>query len=118
MKIQAFRRRSESTHEIGGVSYLFAKSDKGDFVANVDNEEHAERFIEIDEAFREYEPEAKPAPAASKFVVREADTGVELDLKALDNVQLRHFIAENDLSIADNLTGNKLRQAIIDALKA
>lgn len=63
------------------------------------------------------EPPAPPAPPEAKFVLVSKD-GAELVLDTMDDAALRGFADTNGLAVDGRFKGDKLRGAIVDAVKA
>lgn len=127
MKIQAYRRKSESTHEVDGVHYKFAKNERGHYVCDVEEEEAIDRFLSIDDAFKPYGdvPSRHPATstiapvkAPSTFVLTNGET--KIDLAAMSDDEVKAFAKAHELEGADlRKKGDNLRQSVLDAaLKA
>jgi len=127
MLIQAYRRKSESTHEINDTHYKFAKNDRGHFVCDVDDDAAVDRFLSIDDAFKPYGDEVaprkattaatKPKAEASKFVLINGDT--RIDLGSMSDEEVKAFAKAQALDGADlRKRGDALRQSVLDAVKA
>ncbi len=122
MLIQAYRRKAESTHEVNGVRFKFAKNENGDFVAEVPDKEAVGRFLRIKDAFRPYGDKAikeasKLIKPAAQFLIANGDE--TMDLGELDDEQLVEFVLANEFSTVDtSLSGDNLRAAIVAATKA
>ncbi len=64
MKIECILKREGGTHvKIGKTDYHFEPQADGAHVADVPDDEHAQRFLSIGEAYKIYRGEAKPAAA-------------------------------------------------------
>lgn len=122
MLIQAFRRKSKSTHEVGGIHYEFTKNEHGHFVCDVQDDLAADTFLQINDAFKAYgeQPQrAAKAPEAvkpSKFVIAKGEE--QVDLGAMTDAEVKQFADEEDLKVDKRLKGDNLREAVIASLKA
>lgn len=66
MKIECKMHRPGGTKaEIGGIEYHFAPQEDGAHVAEVDRDEHVDRFLSIPEAYKLYRGAAKQAAVAN-----------------------------------------------------
>ena len=77
MLIQCILKRDGGTHtELGGVGYHFEPLADGAHVADVANEDHADRFLAIPEGYKLYRgdltPSGKPQAIIAKIGVAEA----------------------------------------------
>lgn len=62
------------------------------------------------------QPAEQEAPAAAPYVLRNGE-GQELNLSAMDDSALRQFVLDNKLTVPGSAKkGDKLRQAIVDAI--
>ena len=119
MLIHAYRRKEPVQIDTGNTKLEFEKNDAGDVVAAVTDSASQDILLAIGEAFRPYkaEPVAKTEPAVELFKYRlhieEDDTFV--DLATMDDEELRAFAKLNDVSVHHKITGDKLRDKILDA---
>lgn len=75
MQIECTLIRNGGTHaEIDGTDYHFAPQDDGAHVCEVENPEHAQRFLSITEAYRIYAPAKPVAKKGKKAAEADADT--------------------------------------------
>lgn len=129
--IHAYRRKSSKpavidgktvqvSHqvELGTKVYKFTANEEGHFVCNVEDEKHAERLLDIFDAYKLYGEDTPRKPAADRFVIHNEDTGQRLDLGEMDEEQLAELCAQIPLKVDGRLKGDKLRQHIVDRLKA
>lgn len=124
MLIQAYRRKSKSTHEVGGVHYEFAKNEAGHFVAEVADEDSAAVFLAITDAFKLYggeapsqaKPASKGTAAPGKFVITNGEKTV--DLGAMNDAEVKQFADEQHLDYDGRLKGDRLREAVKAGLQA
>ena len=118
MLIQAFRRKSDSTHEVNGKAYKFTKNNEGHFVCDVTDDGAVKRFLAIRDAFKPYGDEAAAMAAAStpdgessgRFVLTNGDA--RIDLAAMTDDEVKEFIKANDLDVDLRSRGDKLREAV------
>ena len=125
-------REGGSKIKIGGVEYHFVPDDNGDHVAEVTNEAHANRFLEISEAY-----EAVGAKKRAKAVQAQAptepgnpsgttgdnsQTGVEdtpvvsaAEINAMGKKELLALAVENNVEVNDQSPVPVLRKALIKA---
>jgi hypothetical protein len=141
--IQAHKRLKAYTHVFPDVTLEFKPNELGDVVCDVQDESAVDRLLATPSGFREYLPAsaAKPAPPSlttTDPVVPPADTkppapppvqpppapspyvlanGTDtLDLRTLNDEQLRAFAKANDIRLPGNAKGDKLRDRIVEAL--
>ena len=129
------KREGGSKIKIGGVEYHFAPDDNGDHVAEVTNEAHANRFLEISEAY-----EAVGAKKQVKAVQAQAptepgnpsgttgdniQTGVEdtpvvsaAEINAMGKKELLELAAGNNVPVNGLAPVSTLRKSLIKALGA
>ena len=129
------KREGGSKIKIGGEEYHFAPDDNGDHVAEVTNEEHANRFLEISEAY-----EAVGAKKQVKAVQAQAptepgnpsgttgdnsQTGVEdtpvvsaAEINAMGKKELLELAAGNNVPVNGLAPVSTLRKSLIKALGA
>ena len=128
-------REGGSKIKIGGEEYHFAPDDNGDHVAEVTNEAHANRFLEISEAY-----EAVGAKKQVKAVQAQAPTepgnpsgttgdnsrtGVEdtpvvsaAEINAMGKKELLELAAGNNVPVNGLAPVSTLRKSLIKALGA
>ena len=128
-------REGGSKIQIGGVEYHFVPDDNGDHVAEVTNKEHANRFLEISEAY-----EAVGAKKRAKAVQAQAptepgnpsgttgdniQTGVEdtpvvsaAEINAMGKKELLELAAGNNVPVNGLAPVSTLRKSLIKALGA
>jgi len=129
------KREGGSKIKIGGVEYHFVPDDNGDHVAEVTNEAHANRFLEISEAY-----EAVGAKKQVKAVQAQAptepgnpsgttgdnsQTGVEdtpvvsaAEINAMGKKELLELAAGNNVPVNGLAPVSTLRKSLIKALGA
>ena len=129
------KREGGSRIKIGGEEYHFAPDDNGDHVAEVTNEAHANRFLEISEAY-----EAVGAKKQVKAVQAQAptepgnpsgttgdnsQTGVEdtpvvsaAEINAMGKKELLELAAGNNVPVNGLAPVSTLRKSLIKALGA
>ena len=129
------KREGGSKIKIGGEEYHFAPDDNGDHVAEVTNEAHANRFLEISEAY-----EAVGAKKQVKAVQAQAptepgnpsgttgdnsQTGVEdtpvvsaAEINAMGKKELLELAAGNNVPVNGLAPVSTLRKSLIKALGA
>ena len=129
------KREGGSKIKIGGEEYHFAPDDNGDHVAEVTNKEHANRFLEISEAY-----EAVGAKKRAKAVQAQAPTepgnpsgttgdnsrtGVEdtpvvsaAEINAMGKKELLELAAGNNVPVNGLAPVSTLRKSLIKALGA
>jgi hypothetical protein len=129
MKIQAYRRKKPSTHELGGKRYKFLENDQGDFVCDVQESDAVRRFLSIADAFRPYEDAESLDKATSAIGVNsdlDDDAGnddapesfvltngqASIDLSKMEDPELKQFVKDQNLQVDGRLKGDNLRSAI------
>jgi hypothetical protein len=108
--------RQSHVVELGDEVYRFIANDAGHSVCEVTDEAHIKRLLSIQEAYKEYGTKTE-APVASTAFVVEGPNGERKDLAELDDEQLKEFAAVAEVTVGDRLKGDKLRTAIVKALK-
>jgi hypothetical protein len=120
MLIQAYRRKSDSTHEVNDIHYKFSKNERGHFVCDVEDDEAIARFLAIDEGFKPYGDAASRTPATSTLTPKPEGDGPfalvngdeRVDLGAMTDGEVKQFADEQEVKYDGRLKGDKLREAV------
>lgn len=129
--LHAFPRVAEATFELPqfGLNLKFKPNAAGHVVCDVGDELAIELLLRQEDHFRVYDDQGgKKAPRAAKRVDAQpaSDPAADyvlvsgddkLDLRELDDDQLRKFAAANEIDLAPTDAGDSLRDKIVAALR-
>jgi hypothetical protein len=128
--IQAYRRNKTYTHAFPDGALVFKPNEKGDVVCDVPDQSAVDRLLLIPTGFRLYGEQAdEPASPlltqklehvpenASPYVLKDEASGIEFDLRPLDDAALHEFAKANDVKVHPKAKGNTIRDKIVQSFK-
>jgi hypothetical protein len=129
--VQAYRRNKTYTHTFADAVLVFKPNEKGDVVCDVSDQSAVDRLLLIPTGFRLYGEQAdEPASSlltqkleehvpenASPYVLKDEASGIEFDLRPLDDAALHEFAKANDVKVHPKAKGNTIRDKIVQSFK-